>query len=128
MSVPRKPPTKLTATVLDAPDPHRLAVFYQQLLGWEITADEPGWVKVNPPGGGTGLSFSEEPLFRRPTWPSAEGAQQMMMHLDVEVEDLAEAEAYALSLGAQPAAFQPQDDTRVFYDPAGHPFCLWVRT
>ena len=24
--------------------------------------------------------------------------------------------------------FQPQDDVRVYLDPAGHPFCLWVRT
>ena len=25
------------------------------------------------------------------------------------------------------AEFQPQDDVRVLLDPAGHPFCLWVR-
>jgi hypothetical protein len=23
--------------------------------------------------------------------------------------------------------FRPQDDVRVCLDPAGHPFCLWVR-
>jgi hypothetical protein len=31
-----------------------------------------------------------------------------------------------LSAGAVPADFQPQDDVRVFLDPAGHPFCLFV--
>ena len=29
-------------------------------------------------------------------------------------------------LGATLAEFQPQDDVRVYLDPAGHPFCLWV--
>ncbi|MQY10570.1 hypothetical protein SRB5_06810 [Streptomyces sp. RB5] len=128
MATTGKPQTRLTATVLDGPDPRALAAFYRDLLGWEITTDEPDWVKLDPPGGGPGLSFSEEPRFRRPVWPAADGEQQMMMHLDVEVTDLDEAEAYAVSLGARRAEFQPQDDTRVFFDPAGHPFCLWVRT
>ncbi len=29
--------------------------------------------------------------------------------------------------GATLAAFQPQDDVRVWIDPAGHPFCLYVK-
>ena len=29
-------------------------------------------------------------------------------------------------LPAQLADFQPQDDVRVYLDPAGHPFCLWA--
>nr|WP_278254933.1 hypothetical protein [Streptomyces sp. IBTA2] len=29
--------------------------------------------------------------------------------------------------GATPAEFQPQHDVRVLFDPAGHPFCLFVR-
>ena len=24
------------------------------------------------------------------------------------------------------ADFQPQEDVRVYLDPAGHPFCLWI--
>ena len=62
----------------------------------------------------------------RPVWPTAEGAQQMMLHLDFEVSDLALAVADALALGAQEADFQPQDDVRVMFDPAGHPFCLYT--
>jgi len=42
------------------------------------------------------------------------------------VEDLVAATAFAQSLGAQVAEFQPQDDVRVLLDPAGHPFCLYV--
>jgi len=50
----------------------------------------------------------------------------MMLHLDIEVDDLEEATAYAVSVGAEVAAFQPQTDVRVFLDPVGHPFCLYA--
>ncbi|WP_406223662.1 VOC family protein [Streptomyces canus] len=73
-----------------------------------------------------GLSFQTEPLFTRPRWPSAGSEQQMMMHLDIEVNDLSSAVEDAFALGA--TDFQPQDDVRVLFDPAGHPFCLFVRT
>ena len=63
----------------------------------------------------------------RPTWPSSTDAQQMMLHLDIEVDDLAVASAHAESLGATLAEYQPQESVRVYLDPAGHPFCLWVR-
>jgi hypothetical protein len=51
----------------------------------------------------------------------------MMMHLDIEVDDLESAGARAASAGAELAEFQPQDGVRVYLDPAGHPFCLWTR-
>jgi hypothetical protein len=50
----------------------------------------------------------------------------MQLHLDVHVDDLAAAVEFAVSLGARPAAFQPQEDVRVMLDPAGHPFCLFA--
>ncbi|TQS47122.1 hypothetical protein FL583_00960 [Cryptosporangium phraense] len=28
--------------------------------------------------------------------------------------------------GVGPAEWQPQEDVRVYLDPAGHPFCLWL--
>lgn len=117
----------LAATTLDAPDARELARFYQGLLGWPMRRDEPGWAEIGPPGGGAGLSFQTEPLFARPRWPSAPSEQQMMMHLDIEVDHLPSAVEHALALGATPADFQPQDGVRVLYDPAGHPFCLFVR-
>jgi hypothetical protein len=49
----------------------------------------------------------------------------MMMHLDFEVDDLDAAVAHAVELGAEEAAFQPQNNVRVLLDPAGHPFCLY---
>jgi hypothetical protein len=85
-------------------------------------------VKLDPPGGGTGLSFQTEPLYAPPVWPAAPAAQQMQQHLDIEVDDLDAGLAFAVAAGAVEADFQPQDDVRVCLDPAGHPFCLWVRT
>jgi catechol 2,3-dioxygenase-like lactoylglutathione lyase family enzyme len=115
-----------TGVVLDAPDPRQLAGFYQRLLGWTVDQDSPEWVKLTPPGGGSGIAFQQEPEYVRPTWPSTASHQQMMMHLDVEVDDLAAASAFAETLGATLAECQPQEDVRVYLDPAGHPFCLWV--
>ena len=51
----------------------------------------------------------------------------MMVHLDMEVDDLEVAGAHAIAQGATKAEFQPQDDVQVYIDPAGHPFCIWVR-
>jgi catechol 2,3-dioxygenase-like lactoylglutathione lyase family enzyme len=116
----------LTATVLGAPDPRALARFYQRLLGWSLGSDEPGWVTLRPPGGGAGLSFQAEEAHVRPAWPAGPGDQQMQLHLDIEVDDLEAAGAQAVAAGAVPAEHQPQEDVRVYLDPAGHPFCLWV--
>jgi catechol 2,3-dioxygenase-like lactoylglutathione lyase family enzyme len=123
-----RPSVKLTATVIGAPDPQLLARFYSDLLGWEITGLEEDWVTVRDPEGGAGLSFQAEKLHRRPVWPGNRVDQQMMMHLDFQVEDLWEASAHAVSLGATVAEFQPQDDVIVHFDPVGHPFCLWIVT
>jgi catechol 2,3-dioxygenase-like lactoylglutathione lyase family enzyme len=121
----QRPEMMLTATVLDAPDPGALADFYHRLLGWPVGREEADWVTLRPPGGGAGLSFQTSEGFVEPTWPNAPGEQQMMMHLDIEVEDLDEAGEFAAAQGARLAEHQPQEDVRVYLDPAGHPFCLW---
>ncbi|MFD5573321.1 VOC family protein [Streptomyces cadmiisoli] len=124
-------PTRLSTVVLDAPDAHELAAFYQRLLGYAVRREEPHWVLIGPPPGteGTALSFETEPEYVRPVWPTRRpGDQQMMLHLDIEVDDLAAETARAVAEGATLAEYQPQDDVRVLFDPAGHPFCLWTET
>jgi catechol 2,3-dioxygenase-like lactoylglutathione lyase family enzyme len=116
----------LSTVVLDAPDAVALADFYRRLLGWAVERAETDWVKISPPDGGTGLSFQTESAYVRPTWPAGHGDQQMMLHLDIEVDDLEAAGAHAIAAGAVLAEHQPQDDVRVYLDPAGHPFCLWI--
>ena len=49
-----------------------------------------------------------------------------MLHLDIRVDDLDAAGALAVAAGAVLAEHQPQDDVRVYLDPAGHPFCLFL--
>ncbi|NJC24035.1 catechol 2,3-dioxygenase-like lactoylglutathione lyase family enzyme [Arthrobacter pigmenti] len=116
---------QLSATVLDSPDARELADFYQQLLGWEAKSDDDDWVMLKAPDGGAALSFQTEPRYVRPVWPAGDGDHPMMMHLDIYVDDLDAAGAHALALGAELAEFQPQEGVRVYFDPAGHPFCLF---
>lgn len=122
---------RLSTVVLDAHDAHELAAFYQRLLGYVVRAEEPDWVLTGPPPGteGTSLAFQTEPEYVPPVWPTRNpGDQQMMLHLDIEVDDLEAETVRAVAEGARLDDDQPQDDVRVLYDPSGHPFCLWVET
>jgi predicted enzyme related to lactoylglutathione lyase len=113
--------------VLDAPDASELARFYAELLGWRIFNQSEGWADLAPSeDAGYNLAFATEKDYERPVWPTQQGSQQMSMHLDIEVDDLDQAVAHAVGIGAEPASYQPQDKVRVMLDPAGHPFCLYV--
>jgi catechol 2,3-dioxygenase-like lactoylglutathione lyase family enzyme len=123
------PSFALTATVLGTPDPRGLARFYQRLLGWPLRDDEEEWATLRPADGSTGLSFQLENAHVPPVWPPEPGTQQMQLHLDLLVDDLAAACAVAEEAGAEPISGH-EDDTeivRVYRDPAGHPFGLVVR-
>jgi hypothetical protein len=48
----------------------------------------------------------------------------MQAHLHFRVEDLDAAERAVLDLGATKFDHQPSARSRVYADPAGHPFCL----
>ncbi|RBM07341.1 VOC family protein [Streptomyces sp. PT12] len=123
----RRPRIGRPSTVLDSPDARALARFYERLLGWDVIADEPDWAQLAEPGGPGRLSFQTEGAYERPQWPTRPGRPQIGMHLDLEVDDLERAVAHAEAVGAVLAPFQPRPDVRVCLDPAGHPFCLWVR-
>lgn len=122
----KTPQLSLATVVLDCPDAHALADFYRKLLTWEVKRTEPDWVLIGDPEGGTRLSFQSESDYEPPVWPEQPGEQQKMLHLDIYVDDLNKAGAHALALGATLADFQPQEGVRVYFDPAGHPFCLFV--
>jgi catechol 2,3-dioxygenase-like lactoylglutathione lyase family enzyme len=127
-STPRWSRRDWWGVALDAPDARELARFYATLLGWEIAREGPAWATIGPTDGVAYLAFQTSPGYERPVWPSTDGAQQMMMHLDFQVDDLDAAVAHAVDLGAQEAQYQPQDDVRVLLDPAGHPLCLYLDT
>ena len=131
----RPPRLRITGPVLDAADAVGLARFYERLLGWTMVECEgprdgyppdDGWAKLRSPDGHHKLEFQWEEHYEPPTWPAVAGKQQMMIHLDIEVDDLDVGVAWATAAGATIADHQPQDDVRVMLDPAGHPFCLFA--
>jgi catechol 2,3-dioxygenase-like lactoylglutathione lyase family enzyme len=123
------PSFALTAAVLGTPDPRGLARFYQRLLDWPLRDDEEEWATLRPADGGTGLSFQLEADHVPPVWPPEPGTQQMQLHLDLLVDDLAAACAVAEEAGAEPVSGHEDEHevVRVYRDPAGHPFCLFIR-
>jgi catechol 2,3-dioxygenase-like lactoylglutathione lyase family enzyme len=123
------PSFTLTAAVLGTPDPPGLARFYQRLLGWPLRDDTAEWATLRPADGGAGLSFQLETDHVPPVWPPVPGTQQMQQHLDILVDDLTAAATVAEEAGAELVGGHEDDDelVRVYRDPAGHPFCLFVR-
>lgn len=114
-------PVKLGAIAMDCDDPEALAEFWAGLLDGEVTYRSETFAAVR--AGEQWLTAHAVENYRPPTWPSDEVPKQM--HLDLAVTDLAEAAAYALERGALRAESQPEHGRFiVFYDPAGHPFCL----
>lgn len=131
------PDLRMHSTVIDTPEPRRLAAFYVELLGWtyrDPDDDDPGWVVIKPAAAdgspdplAFGLSFTREQDHRAPVWPTRPGEQQMQAHLDIAVaDDLDGAVSRAVALGAVVADVQPQELVRVMLDPSGHPFCLFA--
>jgi catechol 2,3-dioxygenase-like lactoylglutathione lyase family enzyme len=107
---------RLHHLVLDTPDPRRSARFWSALLAQPITFDSDDFVVVAADDRTSGIAFQFAPDHRAPTWPDPTVPQQM--HVDVMVEDVAEARPGVLALGATHLAGD------VFADPAGHPVCL----
>lgn len=110
----------LSAVVFDCPDPHALARFYSELLGLPVSRVDGDWVDIGD-SQSIRLSFQHAPDHQPPQWPDPAFPQQA--HLDIRVDDIAEAEPRVLALGATRL---PGEGTsfRIYADPAGHPFCL----
>ena len=127
--------------VLDTLDARGLAEFYRQMFGLsyregdEVPADgapdERGgdWLVLRNPGG-VELAFQQTTGVKPSTWPDAAIPQQM--HLDTIVPDAETLDAQherALALGAKllfDRRNDPDEPLRVYADPAGHPFCIFV--
>ena len=131
----------LRQTVLDTADPRALAEFWRQLLGLryrpgdEIPStgpDERGqdWLVLHDGAGSAVLAFQRVPDLPAVTWP--EGPVPQQLHLDLAVADRERLDVQherAVALGARllrDVADDPEEPLRVYADPAGHPFCLFV--
>ena len=116
---------------LDCPDPVSLANFYSKITGFEVVIahndkeGNPLWVELKD-NGKTRIAFQRVKNYVKPTWP--EGPIPQQAHLDFDVKDLNKAEAELLAIGAIKSPIQtssnPETNFRVYFDPAGHPFCL----
>ena len=133
----------LRQTVLDSLDPRRAAEFWREVLGWAYRpGDEPppagqpdprgeDWLVLRNPDGGIGLAFQGVAGLPRTTWPRPGVPQQL--HLDLTVPDVAALDAEherVLGLGAtlldDSRQRDPEEPLRVYGDPDGHPFCVFV--
>lgn len=114
---------KLSAITLDCPDPLALAAFYQKATGLEphpkSDAEFAGLTRED----GLFIGFQRVDDYRAPSWPDQIVPQQLHICFKV-VEELDEAEAQLLELGAGKPERQNEDRYRVLIDPAGHPFCI----
>jgi catechol-2,3-dioxygenase len=126
----------LRQVVLDAKDVRGLAEFYRQLLGFgyrpgdEVASPDDDWLVLRAPSGARQLAFQRVDELAETTWPSSAVPQQM--HLDLTVPSFEELEAQhkrALELGARlrfDRSDDPDEPLRVYADPAGHLFCIFV--
>ncbi|MET9361955.1 VOC family protein [Streptomyces sp. NPDC006632] len=118
-------PSRMTlrAITLDCPDPPALAAFYQQATGLEPHPASDAEFAGLTCEDGLFIGFQRVDDYRAPRWPEQSVPQQF--HFDFAVDDLDEAEARLLELGAGKPDHQPNEGRwRVLTDPAGHPFCL----
>ena len=126
--------TRFAGPVLDAgQNAVEVAHFYATLLGWRV-ADQGAagwWAIIRSPDDSLKIEFAGSPDYRPPVWPNTDGQQQMMMHIDVEVDDLEAAVATVIRTGGREAEWQPPNRNpariRIMLDPAGHPLCLFLR-
>ncbi|MGO4690221.1 VOC family protein [Glaciibacter sp. 2TAF33] len=110
--------------VIDSRDPLALARFYSGLLGLPVTYQDDTWVVIAENDTSSGIAFQLAPDHQPPQWPDPDHPQQF--HLDIMVDDVAEAGGRVLALGATPLPGRSKT-SRVYADPAGHPFCLIPR-
>lgn len=114
--------------VFDASDIDAESNFWAGLLSGEVYRDgdwhsivvDDEWV----------MAVQRAPNHVAPEWPS--GSQQQQVHIDLHVDDLAEAGRLAVELGGRQlrAPKKPADNPdgnemfAVYASPAGHPFCF----
>jgi len=133
---------ELLQVVLDSTDIRALAEFYRQLLGLQYRpGDEPpaageldlsghDWLVLRDSTGTNRLAFQQVARLFKVTWP--EGPIPQQLHLDLTVptmQDLNAQHERALALGARllrDRSNDPEEPLRVYADPAGHPFCIFV--
>jgi catechol 2,3-dioxygenase-like lactoylglutathione lyase family enzyme len=131
---------QLLQVALDCTNARELAEFYRRLLGLRYRpGDEPpaagqpdsaDWLVLLDAAGDRRLAFQQVAKLPEATWP--EGPIPQQLHLDLMVPTTEELQAQherALALGARllrDGFDHPEEPIRIYADPAGHPFCIFV--
>ena len=127
---------RIRQVVLDCAEARPLAEFYRHLFDLTYRPSDveprPGedWLVLQNPHTGVNLAFQAiGESYRPPVW---DGDPPMQAHLDTTVEDvdaLWAADARVRELGGVLRHDRTDDASeplRVYTDPAGHPFCIFV--
>ena len=128
--------------MFDTTDARRSAEFWRQLVGLVYReghepppegADDPAgreWLNLRYPDGSPCLAFEQVDHLTRSTWPMDGVPQQLHLDLTVAgIDELNAAHRRAVELGAtllQDRSDDPDEPLRVYADPDGHPFCIFV--
>jgi catechol 2,3-dioxygenase-like lactoylglutathione lyase family enzyme len=136
------PTPTLCQVVLDATDARATAEFWRQLLGLVYRPghepppagrDDPAgreWLNLFAPDGTPRLAVQQVSALAPTTWPDPTVPQQL--HLDLTVASIAALDAVherVLTLGGElrsDRSDDPVEPLRVYVDPAGHTFCVFV--
>jgi hypothetical protein len=102
---------KLSAITLDCPDPLALVAFYQQATDLELHPESDADFAGLNWGEGLMIGFQRVDDYRAPSWPDQTVPQQLHICFKVD-EELDEAEARLLELGASKPDHQPHNEAR----------------
>jgi hypothetical protein len=110
--------------VFDAADVDTESTFWAGMVGGHVVGDEQFHCVIDKVGNWR-IGIQHAPDHVPPDWP--DGSPQQV-HLDLHVDDPAEAHEQAMALGARLLKAAPDLESdeghQVYADPAGHPFCI----
>ncbi len=114
---------RIQCLCIDSVDPPALATFWQEVLGWRRTYDEPDEVCLEPPAGSAEDGVSPDLLFLKV--PEVKAGKNRL-HLDLRPDDRDAEVERILALGARRTDVGQRDDVTwvVLADPEGNEFCV----
>lgn len=112
-------PARLSGITIDCTDPARVAAFWRDLLGGELSVPLPGWLRLGERGQARPvLNFQPVPEPKR---------GKSRVHLDLVVDDIDEGVQQVVALGGAHTGERHDYDEGtvvVMADPEGTEFCV----
>lgn len=118
--------SKFTTLIVDAHEPRRLAEFWCNVLGYEVTEEDDWGVEIATPGHDPNARGPQAPTIVFVPVPEAKTVKNRV-HIDVNASDREQAEEVArlLELGASRVDVGQGDESWVVLaDPEGNEFCV----